>query len=322
MRPLFAFFPVSTHLRPDIPWRSARRDTSGQSLSTSISSLPPSRARARPPPERANRARKFSSIHPTPRRPKSSTLHPPRRTRPAPIARRHVARAHALSTVNAERFAASGRALTAQDLRNFALRSPPATNAFASFAVVVVDANMSARAIVPPRARAARASRAPRGPCASACPRASRARVRRHASTTTTTTTTGAMDASRDGISKLMLAEREAQAIVGAAREGAHAIADDGRWETDGRATRTGTDGRRRGAGKTARLRAAVEEARGEIAAYRAEREARYAQLVAEVRRANARARERERRARRDEREDGGETDGRLVLTRLAANRE
>ena len=62
------------------------------------------------------------------------------------------------------------------------------------------------------------------------------------------------MDATRaDGISKLMIAEKEAQAIVGAAREE-----------------------------KTARLRAAVEEAKVEIAAYRTEREARYAAMVNE----------------------------------------
>jgi V-type H+-transporting ATPase subunit G len=45
------------------------------------------------------------------------------------------------------------------------------------------------------------------------------------------------MDASRDGISKLMLAEKEAQAIVSAAREGANARA----IETTGRRTTGGT---------------------------------------------------------------------------------
>ena len=45
------------------------------------------------------------------------------------------------------------------------------------------------------------------------------------------------MDASLDGISKLMLAEKEAQAIVSAAREGANARA----IETTGRRTTGGT---------------------------------------------------------------------------------
>uniref|UniRef100_A0A6T5YIX6 V-type proton ATPase subunit G n=1 Tax=Ostreococcus mediterraneus TaxID=1486918 RepID=A0A6T5YIX6_9CHLO len=61
------------------------------------------------------------------------------------------------------------------------------------------------------------------------------------------------MDASRDGIQKLMTAEKEAQAIVSAAREE-----------------------------KTARLRQAVEEAKGEIAAYRAMREETYSKMLRE----------------------------------------
>jgi len=49
------------------------------------------------------------------------------------------------------------------------------------------------------------------------------------------------MDASRDGISKLMLAEKEAQAIVSAAREGANAMA------IESKAGRRTTGGSRRG---------------------------------------------------------------------------
>jgi hypothetical protein len=100
------------------------------------------------------------------------------------------------------------------------------------------------------------------------------------------------MDASRDGIQKLMTAEKEAQAIVSAAREGACAMATR-MWHRRGcgvgARARVGTDecvfdACVSLAEKTARLRQAVEEAKGEIAAYRAMREETYSKMLREVR--------------------------------------
>ena len=75
------------------------------------------------------------------------------------------------------------------------------------------------------------------GPCCGRARKGDRGRARARVRDATGRAIVARMDASRDGISKLMLAEKEAQAIVSAAREGANAKA----IETTGRRTTGGT---------------------------------------------------------------------------------